>query len=220
MHKFIQLSLFMLAFVLPVNAAESAEKLTKESFESTQPANTNKQQLNPETGKETGQDADDLGHAIPEWLIKEWQVQVGNWKTSNSQYQSENEPFSHYIIEWTWGTGKQSVHGQLMALNNGEKTGNFWTFVQYWDPVKAEARVIQLGHGGRVGDGSLMLNADGNIETIQTFSAPGVEPRLEKHLNQMSEAGLTTSSFNQDKNGEWQPQRSYLWIKQAPENSD
>ncbi|TDR16856.1 polysaccharide deacetylase family protein [Marinicella litoralis] len=154
--------------------------------------------------------------AMPEWFKQEMQNQVGTWQASNAEFQSEAEPFSAYRIEWTWGLGQQSVNGRLFAIHNDQPTGNFWTFKQYWDPAQGQARLIQMGHGGRIGDGFIHPVNEQQLETIQTFSAPGVDAYSERHLNHMTDQGLVTTSFKLDAYGDWQPQRSYLWVKQTP----
>jgi hypothetical protein len=160
--------------------------------------------------------ADIQSPQIPNWFRKEMRSQIGTWQTSNAKYQSESEPFSDYIIQWTWGIGKTNINGELYGLQDGKKTGNFWTFNQYWDPVKNQVRLIQYGHGGRIGDGKIKPFTEQQIETIQTFSAPGIEAYLERHLNRMTDDGLITTSYRLDDKGDWQAQRSYLWQKIQP----
>ncbi len=152
---------------------------------------------------------------MPAWFKNEMQTQVGTWQASNAEYQSADEPFSAYQIEWTWALGQESINGRLYGLHNNQATGDFWTFKQYWDPVKGQARLLQMGHGGRIGDGYVEPVGDNQIETIQTFSAPGVDAYLERHLNRMTEKGLITTSYNLDAQGDWQQKRSYLWVKIA-----
>ncbi|MGJ8664634.1 MAG: polysaccharide deacetylase family protein [Marinicella sp.] len=160
--------------------------------------------------------ADIQNPQIPYWFRKEMQSQVGLWKASNAEYQSDSEPFSDYLIEWTWGIGKTHLNGQLYGLKEGEKTGNFWTFNQFWDPVKNQARLLQFGYGSKIGDGYIRPVGDQQIETIQTFSSPKITAYLERHLSTYAENGLRTTSFQQDEHGQWQPGRSYIWVKQSP----
>jgi len=161
--------------------------------------------------------ADIKNPRIPNWFMQEMKSQVGIWQTSNAEHQSAAEPFSDYLIEWSWGVGKTNLEGRLFGLKDGQETGNFWTFKQYWDATKNQARLLQFGYGGMVGDGHIQPYANNQIETIQTFSSPKTDTFIERHLNTYSDEGLTTASFQQDEEGNWQAKRSYLWQK-IPEN--
>ncbi|WP_154222290.1 polysaccharide deacetylase family protein [Marinicella rhabdoformis] len=155
--------------------------------------------------------------AMPAWFIEEMNSQIGTWKTSNAKYKSEKEPFTHYMLEWSWGIGKDNVTGRLFAMHDGKATGDFWHFKQYWDANKKQARLLQMGHGGMVGDGFIqplkMMNGTFQLETIQTFASPTVAAALERHMNVMTDEGLVTTSYRKDVKGEWEEQRSYLWKK-------
>ncbi len=155
-----------------------------------------------------------VGAALPDWLKKEMENQVGTWKASNAQYHSATEPFTEFVVEWNWGIGNHSLDGRLYGLIDGEPTDDFWVFKQFWDSEKNQARLLQFGYGGRVGDGFLRPIGQGQIETIQVFSAPNIKPFEERHLNLLTPDGLLTTSFNKSEQGEWQGRRSYTWIKQ------
>ena len=107
----------------------------------------------------------------------------------------------------------------MYAIHEGKPTSDFWQFKQYWDPVNQQAKLIQFGHGGMIGDGFVRPNLTGQMETIQTFSSPKRNAYQERHLSYMTEAGQITTSYNLDASGDWQQQRSYLWIKE-PQNKD
>ncbi|WP_223789542.1 polysaccharide deacetylase family protein [Marinicella meishanensis] len=155
-----------------------------------------------------------VGAAMPEWFIAEMNSQVGTWQTSNAQYRSDSEPYTDYAIEWTWGLGENSLDGRLYGLIDGKPSDDFWTYKLFWDAEQRQARLLQFGFGGRVGDGFIRPIGHGQIETIQTHSAPDFPTFTERHLRVLTPDGLLTTSFRQSEAGEWQGRRSYTWIKQ------
>ena len=165
---------------------------------------------------------------MPAWFLQEMESQVGVRKASNAKYQSENEPFSDYVIEWTWGIGKDKVNGRMYGIKDDQPTYDFWEFKMYWDADRKQARLIQWGNGGMLADGFIRQAGEdhvsgqeaGQTESIQTLSSPHMASRLERHLNTPTAEGLITTSYSKDEQGEWQAQRSYLWVKQKDKAAD
>ncbi len=164
--------------------------------------------------------AESHDRSMPDWLQKEMEAQIGIRKASNAKYQSENEPFSDYVIEWTWGIGKTQVNGRMWGIKDDKPSFDFWEFKLFWDADKKQARLMQWGHGGVMADGFIRPMGEKTLESIQILSSPQMEPKTERHVNQYTPEGLVTTSFEKDEQGQWQEKRSYLWVKQAAEQAE
>jgi hypothetical protein len=155
----------------------------------------------------------DLPTTIPEWFFADMEAHIGRWETDNSKYQSANEPFDTYVIEWQWGIGKTSLTGRLFGVENGNNSPDFWHFRQYWDNLAQKAMVQQFGNGGVMGLGELRLTNDTQSELIQTFTTPSGAQWQGKHLNELNGNQFTTQSFQMGQDGGWQADRIYIWHK-------
>ena len=153
-------------------------------------------------------------NSIPDWFIDDLKKNIGVWTTDNSAYKSENEPQDSYVMDWQWGIGKTSITGRLYGVVAGKNTEDYWHFRQYWDNQKQTAMLIQYGLSGIIGVGDLKLLNDGNVQAVQEFSTPNGQKWLTKHLTGNDGKILNTSSYNQDKKGNWVIDRSYIWGKQ------
>lgn len=154
-----------------------------------------------------------LSAKIPEWFIEDMTANIGVWKASNEVYQSEDENFDAYQIEWEWGIGNTSIIGNMYAIQDDKKVRHLWEFRQYWDNDKDSGRVIQYGNNGIVGIGNIQIARNGKIESFQTFSMPDYPSWENKHINYFENGDLITTSFDKDEN-EWKERRTYRWIKQ------
>ncbi|NNF58703.1 MAG: hypothetical protein HKN04_10730 [Rhodothermaceae bacterium] len=151
---------------------------------------------------------------IPEWVLDEMAQMIGRWEADNSAYQSDNEPFDAYGIEWMWGLGQKSVVGRLFAIQDGEDIGSFWQFRQYWHPGEGKVIAFQIGSDGSVGIGEHVRTGDNQSETLQTFYDPtnGSTYRT-GHRTEFRDGAQHTQSFNVDENGTWTERRSYVFRK-------
>jgi hypothetical protein len=152
---------------------------------------------------------------IPEWFMNDLNMNVGVWQAENSQYMSDGEPFSHYVMEWTWGIGKTSIIGRLYGIKNGEPTTDFWQFRQYWDNENQKAILQQFGFNGVTGYGTISASGKNTTETIQTFSLPDGRTWEERHLSEMDMDHHITTSFDKNEEGDWQEKRTYRWERQS-----
>lgn len=143
-----------------------------------------------------------------------FESQVGTWKADNSTYKNENEPMTSYVIEWKFGELKNSVYGKLYGLIDSINVGTFWEFHQYWNPNTSSVAFIQIGGDGSIGNGTLTQLNNSEYELIQLFTNTKNETRYEKHSYLKPNANTEiTSSFEQDKAGNWIKKRTYTWVK-------
>ncbi len=156
----------------------------------------------------------ELPTTIPDWFFADMEAHIGRWETDNSKYQSDNERFDTYVVEWQWGIGKRSMTGRLFGLENGKESPDFWHFRQYWDNLEQKAVVQQFGQGGVIGTGELRYIDDTRSELIQTFSTPVGNQWLGKHLNELNGKEFSTQSMRMNQEGQWQADREYIWYKQ------
>ena len=157
---------------------------------------------------------------VPEWFTKDMEKLVGTWVTSNAEYQSENEPFDEYGLEWKWAIGKSSMTGRLYGLKNGEEQGTFWEFRQYWDFATDKAMLVQYGWNGTIGSGNVEHEGDGKTKIGQVFTTPDGVSSNTGHKAHFENEKHVTASFNIDEKGNWTKDRSYTWErkKESPKS--
>ncbi|PKA83734.1 hypothetical protein ATE92_1900 [Ulvibacter sp. MAR_2010_11] len=80
---------------------------------------------------------------------------IGIWVAINATYTSAEEPYQSYGMEWTWGIGQASIIGRLYGIFDGKESGDFWQFRQYWDNVNNVGVLVQFGHNGITGIGTV-----------------------------------------------------------------
>lgn len=151
--------------------------------------------------------------APPDWVHEDMARSVGMWIGDNSEYQSEQEPFDQYGIEWSWGLGEKTLRGRLFGLKDGEEQGTFWEFIQFWDPAKQKVMVYQFGGDGTVGKGELEWVDEHSTRLLQTFTSLNGSSFTAGHRTTTDGSEQTGISFDVDADGNWTPRRSYLWIK-------
>ncbi|NNE40514.1 MAG: hypothetical protein HKN14_06310 [Marinicaulis sp.] len=148
-----------------------------------------------------------------DWLIDDiahMAAEGGKWVASNEAYMTENEPFEAYAMEWKAGLSPATMTGRLYGVKDGEPTGDFWRFRQYWHPGKAKAVLEQFGAGGAVGVGT-SWPIEGGFESIQTFYRGGAPARETGHRSNNPDEDIhITESFN-IVDGEWKSNRIYMW---------
>ncbi|HCU49636.1 MAG TPA: hypothetical protein DGG94_07525, partial [Micromonosporaceae bacterium] len=62
----------------------------------------------------------------PKWVQADWEYYTrgtGKWIADNSAHKNENEPWDAYRLEWTWGLGKKTLRGRLLAMKDGKDAG-------------------------------------------------------------------------------------------------
>ncbi len=151
----------------------------------------------------------------PQWFLEDVSFltrEGGRWIASNADYKSDMEPYDAYGLEWKLGFAN-SMTGRLYGVQNGEETGDFWQFRQYWHPGKGEAVLEQFGAGGAIGVGALK-HASGVNQMVQTFYAPdgGVSETAHASHNPDADTHVTESFDIVD--GERKPRRVYTWKRQ------
>lgn len=167
-----------------------------------------------------GGSADALA-APPQWYIDDVEFLTGDggrWVTSNEAYQSEDEPFQSYVLEWKKGYAN-SMTGRLFGIKDGRETADFWRFRQYWHPGKGRAIVQQFGAGGAMGIGPLWPE-DGGNKMLQKFYGPDGSVSETGHAAHNPDASTHITESFTIVDGEWQPSRLYTWKRaaRAPKN--
>lgn len=146
--------------------------------------------------------------AIPEWFQKSIDEMVGEWKTSNTKYKGEDDPYEAFGMFWEKGVDGKSIKGILYGFYEGKKTGPIWEFRSFWHPAEKKVYALQFGYGGIYGSGEML---PGKID--QTFFNPDGTFFRAGHRSEMKNDQHITASFDIDEKGEWTPRRSYTWDK-------
>ncbi len=158
--------------------------------------------------------------AIPPWVAEHMAFLsqgTGCWQTSNSEYQSEAEPFDSYYNQWDAGIGGElHLQGRLYGQTGSRPSDDFWSFVSYWDGQRNQAVTLQFGRNGIVGDGTMWKTDDHQFVQEQVFSMPDGRTWKTRHnLQETADSFITTSLDWQD--DQWQQRRSYTWHRcQSP----
>lgn len=152
---------------------------------------------------------------LPGKLFNHWELMTkesGIWIADNSAFQSEQEPYDAYGLQWKWGIGQQNIQGELFGLIKGEKQGVFWQFRQYWHPGKQKAYVVQYGSDGSYGVGEFKILENGETELLQTFYSPNGNTWQTGHKSTTNERVHTSVSYRIE-NSNWIENRTYRWEK-------
>jgi len=133
--------------------------------------------------------------------------------TSNAAYQEEDGGLTDYGQYFEALPGGLSARGCLWGERDGEVVGVFWHFLSGWDPEAQMGFLYQsapgstaFGHGGALGD-------DGHW-SVQRFEGPGLPPLIRHENHWPSPDTVVTRTFNGDGDGEWEPRREYVWVRQ------
>jgi hypothetical protein len=148
----------------------------------------------------------------PQWYLDDIEFLTrdgGRWVASNAEFQSEDEPMEAYVLEWKKGYAN-SMTGRLYGIVNGEPTGDFWQFRQYWHPGLGAAQLQQFGFGGAVGLGAIWQDGDVN-KTKQTFFAPDGSAAEQGHEAHNPDADTHVTTSFDIVGDEWKTRRTYTW---------
>lgn len=151
--------------------------------------------------------------AIPDWVIQDWEHRTqaeGIWIADNSKYQSEQEPFEAYGLQWKWGPGKKSLTGRLYCLKDRKDVRTAWIFTEFWDPEAKELKLLQIAPNGAVGQGKVWLDAERITKSVQTFIGPDGSSYVSGHRSERKGNASHVSSFDVQ-GDQWTPRRSYIW---------
>lgn len=153
------------------------------------------------------------GAQIPEWVLSHWEEMTqgtGVWITDNWEYKYEQEPYDAYGLKWEYGLGNKHLKGRLYCIKEDQDVGAMWQFTEYWDPMTAKLRVIQVGGDGTVGTGDLQLTEEGKIKEKQHFVSPGGGAFVSGHEAWVEDNQHHTQSFN-IVDEMWEKRRYYVW---------
>jgi hypothetical protein len=138
----------------------------------------------------------------------------GRWMVGNEPFRSENEPWDHYGMEWSWGLGRLSVKGRLYAIKDGKEVGTLWEYRLFWHPGDRKATVEQFGADGSFGSGYLTPAENGATSLDQTVHSPdGTSFRVGHHAR--FDGGVRLIQSLRWIGGKWEKQRDYAW-RRAP----
>lgn len=151
------------------------------------------------------------GQAVPDWVARAMQEQVGTWVASNTDYMSEAETDDAYGQEWTWGVGRHSLVGRLYGLRGGEETGHYWDFRMYWDPQERALKLVQYGSSGVFGIGSFTRVTEVESEVVQWFTRPDGSGWRGGHRTEHASDRHVGSSYTISDDGAWTLNRTYTW---------
>ncbi len=154
--------------------------------------------------------------AIPDWFLEDMEKEIGTWVADNSAYQSEQEPYDAYHIDWQWSIPNYCIKGQLYGVVNGDKSPVFWEFRKFWDGQQQKPKVIQLGLDGTLGIGHEEKMHGDTTKLSQIFTTSLGTEREEGHKTvHYSDSVQTGSSFHITDEGAWEKKRTYTWKKQT-----
>ncbi len=155
--------------------------------------------------------------AAPAWFLQDIATLTagsGRWIADNSAYKSEQEPFDAYGTEWQASFDGTTMTGRLFGIRNGEETGNFWEFRQYWHPGRGEAMLQQFGWGGTVGIG-IAWPVDDTTKSDQTFFSVDGKQWRTGHVSHFPDSDTYVTESFDIKDGKWTPSRTYTWHRVA-----
>jgi len=164
----------------------------------------------------TAQTVDDA--EMPQWFIESMEeatAGTGRWIADNEAYQSDDEPWDAYGLEWTWGIGNKSLKGRLFVLQDGEDRGTIWEFRQIWHPGEQKAYLYQYGSDGTVGIGTLRHLGGDKTESVQNFVSPDGSTFQVGHRSEQKDGEDHSRSFNILEDGTWEARRSYVWKRES-----
>jgi hypothetical protein len=136
------------------------------------------------------------------------------WVADNASYRSDQEPVDAYVMTWDWGPGRRSVSGRLHAVVGGVRGPALWEFRQCWHPERREARLVQYGTDGTVGEGVLQRADDGSIVVEQDFWSPAGQSWRQRHVER-AEARSRESRDARWVDGAWRDGRRYVWTRRG-----
>jgi hypothetical protein len=160
-------------------------------------------------------EAGGLQAQAPDWYTQELSRQVGTWIANNADYQSDQETDDAYGVEWSWGVGRMSLLGCLFGMKGGDRTQEYWQFIQYWDPEAQAGKVIQVAAWGSMGEGYMNRTDTGEMRMEQTFTQPDGTVAKHGHITEIHDGYEISKSFNIDKEGVWKDDRTYKWVRES-----
>lgn len=151
---------------------------------------------------------------VPQWFLNDIKKIQGVWVADNSEYKSDQEPYTFYISEWELGIDNKSLIGKLYGKNELNQKFLFWEFRQYWDNELQKAIVIQFGNNNIIGKGDLYPFDNKKMVSTQSFSMSDGRTWVEKHETTINKDIMITTSFEQLSDNSWKKKRTYKWLKQ------
>ena len=151
------------------------------------------------------------GSGTPTWAQDHMASQLGHWVADNGAYKSSAEPFDAYGLHWEWAPGRKSLTGRLFVIEDGDDGGTLWQYRMIWHPQDQTLRVYQYGTDGTIVEGALTLDDQGETRLLQTLFTPAGTTAIVGHRERLDGNLRHVSSFAVDAEGEWHPDRSYVF---------
>lgn len=152
----------------------------------------------------------------PAWFVKEAEMltsKTGIWLTDNSAYQSEEEVFDHYEMHWMKSPDEYTLRAELYGVKNKQRVQKFWDFNFYWQAETKSVVLSQFGRMGMYGSGKMENQKDDMKICIQEMFLADGRSWKTKHESYFKDGKHVTTSFEQNKTGEWTKNRTYTWIQ-------
>ncbi len=155
---------------------------------------------------------------VPGWYLKDVEENIGVWRADNSKYGSNSEIYDFYEIEWKQTLNKYALTGKLFGVVGDQRTDVLWRFIQYWDIEEGQAVVLQFGKGGITGKGNLITKGKDSTELLQVFNSEKSSYQTGHRTKHFRDEKIA-KSFSVTKDGNWELNREYKWIKRPSEGT-
>lgn len=150
----------------------------------------------------------------PKWVQADWEYYTqgtGKWIADNSAHKSESETWDAYRLEWTWGLGKKTLKGRLLAMKDGKDVGAIFEYLSYWHPKEQRVVLNQWGSDGTYATGTMKATADNKTESVMQFFSPDGSTFQVGHRAEKRQGEAHLQSFNISADGVWEKRRQYVW---------
>lgn len=157
--------------------------------------------------------------SLPEWVQADWEYYTqgaGKWIADNGAYQNEDEPWEAYRLEWSWGPGKKTLKGRLLAMKDGKDVGVIYEYLSYWHPAQRRVVLNQWGSDGTYGTGTMTASGERTTESRQSFFGPDGGGFQVMHRAEKLEGEARLQSFRLSTEGVWEQGRRYVWKALRP----
>jgi hypothetical protein len=135
----------------------------------------------------------------------------GAWETPNPAAASDPEAPQAYGMQWERVNDGAGLTGRLYGVRNGEETGEFWTFREFYHPGRGVVVIEQWGGPGVYGFGETTAPGPDRGETDQTFWLPDGRSWREGHRTVEDGDLYHTDVFDIDADGNWTQRDRNVW---------
>jgi len=137
----------------------------------------------------------------------------GVMMADNARYAAEDGGQTHYGQHFEKLPGGMSAKGCLWGEKDGEVVGVYWYFFAGWDPGAQRGFFYQSGARGFAGMGHGGADGPDGHWLEQRFSGKGMPARLRHEDRWFGTDSVSMRSFAAEEGGDWEPRRSYTWVR-------